>query len=503
MIRKNVQSSPRPRSIIIPTRKGDNIHTNIQVPVGKRKRLKLTHIFLFFVTLVLFCSLLAVALLHSHLGNTAPAPRGIHSSTFTSTSADKSKPKLVLHVGPRKTATTSIQQSMLYTELTKRHHNIPSPDNDKIDEMFKKDNYTIVWHGWSATEQISEQCFQKLHPDPSKDKCDYTLWNQLLAKYDDAYQNGSHVLQSEEAFSIIPRTEEVKKILQKLKEKWDVHIILVHRTLDSWIPSMFTEYRLPGVYRKTNRIWKKWDYIEPRQLTFPQWFDMMWPTLDTVEGDPLGTKEWFEEIFGSQSVHVMEMTLPDQKDVTLRFVCDTLDEISEAPNACKFFTKRKKRIGKRNQGQILPLNEDLIMMKGWHKYLSSKLHHMYPDDDNGPGIYYNMIDGKRTRMKICQIIERHQAALKFIDYMSSKNLTFEKDMPRVCMNDEMTAKLANRTYYSDKTMALSPRSYDEIYNSIKGNFKFCSVDVEKVVPMFKDWFLSDALKSSSCEEESK
>jgi len=398
------------------------------------------------------------------------------------------KPKLVLHVGPRKTATTSIQMGVLYMDQTKRNMKRPSPLQDLADSFFLMDNYKIVWHGWAATEKIVTECFQKLDPDPVKDECNHDIWNDLIEKFDAVYEQGHNVLISEEAFSIVPRTKEVKQLLQKLKEKWDVHILIVHRPLDSWLQSMFVEYRLPGIYRKQLRIWKKWDFVEPRQETFPQWFEMVWSKLDNVEGDPIGTMKWYEEIFGSEAIHVMEMVIPNQPDITARFICDTLSEISEAPKACEYFTKIQHKMQKRNHGSILSLNEDLLVMKLWNEVLQRKTKHPYTKEIKK--VWFTRMNKTEDITRQCHVLGRHEATLKLIDYMSSKNLTFAHDLPSVCLNDEQMTLIANRTFYTDKVMGMNPRSYDEIFYSIKNNFNLCSVDAEKAVSMFKDWFLS-------------
>jgi len=478
---------------------------------GKKQRLKLTHIVVAFLILALVPSFLIICSFHqdqpynitlenhmrnsvttSVIGSSLPSfstSKSIHKNEISI--QNKTKPKLVLHVGPRKTATTTIQMGVLYMEQTHRVAGVPTPKQDAVDSFFLADNYKIVWHGWEATERIIIECFQKLDPDSAKDECNHDLWNDVLAKFDAAYDQGHNVIMSEEAFSIVPRTEEVKQLLQKLKDKWDVHILIVHRPLDSWLPSMYAEYRLKGLFKKgSSESWWLWNFRDPRQLTFPEWFEMAWPKLDDVEGDPIGTMKWYEEIFGSEAIHVMEMVIPNQPDITVRFVCDALSEISEAPRACEYFTQNQHKIMKRNSASILPLNEDLLVMKLWNKVLRGQL--KYPYSEEVKKAWFKKMNKQEEKVQKCHIVERHEASLKLIDYMSSKNLTFEHDLPSVCLNDEQMTLIANRTFYTDKVMGMNPRSYDEILHSVQNSLKLCSVDAgaEKTISMFQDWFLS-------------
>jgi len=400
------------------------------------------------------------------------------------------KPKLVLHVGPRKTATTSIQMGVLYMEQTKRFAGMASPKQDLMDKVFLMNNYKIIYHGWAASERIVLECFHKLDPDPAKDECNYDLWNDLIAKFDEAYDQGRNVLMSEEAFSIVPHTHEVKELFQKLKEKWDVHIIIVHRPLEAWFPSMYAEYRIRGMYNKQNKHWLHYtsEDPKPKEETLPEWFDMVWPKIDDVEADPIGTIKWYEELFGSQAIHLQEMFIPNQPDITVRFVCDALSEISEVPRACEHVKRRAQKTLSRNSAAILPLNEDLVILKVSNKMFGGKTKHAYPEEIKHEWFKRNNLTYEYSER--CHNYERHEATLLFRELLSSKNLTFEKDLPSVCLNEEQINMLANRTFYTDKMMSLNPRSYDDIIHSIKNNYKFCNVDAEKVMVMFKDWFKS-------------
>eukprot|EP00751_Fragilariopsis_kerguelensis_P004212 CAMPEP_0170811390 /NCGR_PEP_ID=MMETSP0733-20121128/35232_1 /TAXON_ID=186038 /ORGANISM="Fragilariopsis kerguelensis, Strain L26-C5" /LENGTH=200 /DNA_ID=CAMNT_0011167543 /DNA_START=179 /DNA_END=778 /DNA_ORIENTATION=- len=155
------------------------------------------------------------------------------------------KPKLVLHVGPQKTATTTIQMGVL---------------GPKLLAPLETDNYKVINFGWSDFENLDINCLQKLPMgiqvedrekiDDNKNKCDISLWNKLLNLYDQANDNngGMNVIHSNEYFSNVPRNKEVKELFRSLLEKWDVHVIMVYRTLDTWYPSMYAEFRTKGMF---------------------------------------------------------------------------------------------------------------------------------------------------------------------------------------------------------------------------------------------------------------
>ncbi len=130
---------------------------------------------------------------------------------------DSNKPKLFLHVGPRKTATTTIQISVL------RSPDYVSP------VLAGKDNIVNIDYDWSAGVALAEQCMDLLPDD-----CDMDHWHAFVIRLDNAYEKKQNVIVSNEALSLIQGNEHTKKLMLTLTEKWDVRIIIAYRSIETW-----------------------------------------------------------------------------------------------------------------------------------------------------------------------------------------------------------------------------------------------------------------------------
>jgi len=374
------------------------------------------------------------------------------------------KPKLVLHVGPQKTATTTIQMGVL------GHRKLQAP--------LETDNYKVINFGWSDFENLDINCLQKLPMgiqvedrkkiDDNKNKCDISLWNKLLNLYDQANDNngGMNVIHSNEYFSNVPRNKEVKELFRSLLEKWDVHVIMVYRTLDTWYPSMYAEFRTKGMFKKQkNKVWRRYFYENTRQITFPEWFEMTWKDVDTTFGDPLGTKMFYEDVFGKERVKIIDMFSSDKVDIIYRFVCKHIP--GGAPNTCKHLKNMKKKLIDRNKSEDLLINEDLIAVSAIQFFRSEAY-----------------LQRKMEKIWKCSMPGRHQATLDIqnkVEEMSLGNSSFI--LPRVSLTFEQIERLINRTYVSDK-MASQPRSIEQIKVDIRNKIdKYSSVNTTAVLEM--------------------
>jgi len=76
------------------------------------------------------------------------------------------KPRLVLHVGPMKTGTTTLQTGIIY--------------NPRYNDLLQSDNYQKVEFHYLKMHKVRDHCFQK-----GPDECDYSSWNELVQVFDD------------------------------------------------------------------------------------------------------------------------------------------------------------------------------------------------------------------------------------------------------------------------------------------------------------------------------
>ena len=129
------------------------------------------------------------------------------------------KPKLVLHVGPLKTGSTSVQLNVIRSK--------------RFRPLLHSDNYQeIVGFEYDKFDQLLKKCLLK-----GSDHCDYQPFRDMEKLYKDAYYNAMtraenatdmrplYTLHTDEDFSILPRDEFTLGLLQKLFQQWDVLVV--------------------------------------------------------------------------------------------------------------------------------------------------------------------------------------------------------------------------------------------------------------------------------------
>lgn len=177
----------------------------------KRKGIKIkpnVALYLFFATMgiLLFLSTKLMMILHQSqnsidVESTKKITMKV-SESDRSTQVTSQKPKLILHVGPRKTATTSIQLSVL------------SLRNNEYSPFLKEDDYEIVNSNWSDVISIIENCFLQLPKN-----CSTIEWDRMVAQLDEIYDKGKNAIITNEAFSLVPKTNEVREMFHSLEDK--------------------------------------------------------------------------------------------------------------------------------------------------------------------------------------------------------------------------------------------------------------------------------------------
>lgn len=192
---------------------------------------------------------------------------------------------------------------------------------------------------------------------------------------------------------------------------------------------------------------------------------MTWVDVDGAFGDPLGTKMFYDEVFGEDKVKVLELVTPDKVGIIYRFTC----AIPGTEHACQALKKLIRPPASRNKSMILPLNEDLIAVRSRLFFPSSEF-------------------VMRKKWK-CDIPGRHIAGLaikKKIEEETNLSVTdaIVEIVPHDCLTSRQFALLVSRTHDSDIAMASEPRSLEQIEEEVsKNSAKFCSVNGTAVMEM--------------------
>lgn len=389
-----------------------------------------------------------------------------------------SKPRLVLHIGPRKTGTTTIQRGVL------------APKNG-LREHLLQDNYEVIDFGYITYRVILQQCLE-LPPD----ECDMSLWDELIGKYQKAYDNGYHAIHSVEMMSKVPKTPFVKSLFQNLTTTWDVQVVIVYRPLDQWFPSMYAQQRKTfEMYKSQGGVWRNWPM--KRDLpnlagSFPHWMESIWNDNDLATiGDPLASQKWWTDVYGSSRVTILDMINPEEEELEVEFVCHGL---VDASNACTEARERgekrrkKDKVVVKNKSDFLMLDHDLLLTAAYERNIlpSSKR--------NVEKVTREKLE-KRLKKAILKdssanstwpiqrgaIIPRHDATMLLEAKLQQLNQTIS-DMPKVCLSPSMQDKLTHRTWLAEQEMDIQPqRTKDQILIDINANAKLCSIDVDTVL----------------------
>jgi len=360
------------------------------------------------------------------------------------------KPKLILHVGPRKTASTTIQHFIFWW-----------PDDSAVANELNEDNFKRINYDWADAHLLVQECILKLPRG-----CDMNEWHRFTSIFDEAYTNKQHVALSNEAFSLIRPTEDAKALLLTLTERWDVRVIIAYRSLGTWYPSMYNEERVQTFHRKKKNSF--WDFSDgdkvskPCNLSFAEYFTDNWKHNSL--GDPLDTLETYQYIFGKDKVKTIMTKRPDEVDITQQFICDSL----EAKLACAK-VKITKIPYRQNMAKRFLVDHDLLVH----------------------GAHRNKILGTNCK--------RHTVTLQLEDHLNELNMTLS-DLPQVCISAQHFDELKKRAWIAETKMSPFPSSwedFDESFTKLKKESTLCSVDVNKVLSNQKwvDFFKGcDSLK---------
>ena len=151
------------------------------------------------------------------------------------------RPKLILHVGPPKTGTTSIQCGL----------------SRFSGELAKMDNYYYM--GTKCPEGSSEYDIQKqTGSEPMKPLFEIYAYipthrdlpSHVAEKLDLHHRQKHNIIISAEKFSILDDSEKTLSHMQSLfpPDKWDIQVIVTYRRYYEWIPSIWYQ-KFVGKYR--------------------------------------------------------------------------------------------------------------------------------------------------------------------------------------------------------------------------------------------------------------
>ena len=418
------------------------------------------------------------------------------------------KPKLFLHVGPRKTATSTMQLTY-FRPRDKNWNSTLKKNNNIYKSAVTADNLYVFHFDWTSIISIITDCFQPLtmmssvaastDNDNQTAVCD--TWDMLMGeKLDEVHKMGMNVIISNEGFSLVPkkRNRVISGMFRKLQEKWDVTVFVTYRPLETWYYSIYQEQRAQGMYRRGTKNWRRFNFEYPFDITIPDWFDLYWGGPNQSElrkrfvirgntsglglGEPLETKELYESIFGRDRVKTIMLysSKDDKRDFAERFICD---DLLNAKNACNLTRVVGPPIAQR-KGDEFDFDEDLLLMRAKRAKIIPTYNRVY---------YYRFG---------CHYTQRHDAVERLKKKMTELE-TDILDLPRLCLSSERLEELKRRSWDAEMAMAEPPRSREEFERDFnKASKRYCTLDPDKALDV--DWvrpYLGSEAFLRNCQDE--
>ncbi|GAX12596.1 hypothetical protein FisN_13Lh056 [Fistulifera solaris] len=361
----------------------------------------------------------------------------LYTTIHNTTTTYATKPHLVIHIGPEKTASTTLQKDFFYKF---RKH------------TFKADNYIYLgrYTFLRALQEVLLYCPYKLREKPK-----HPCYQRFLRLLDDERWRGKNILLSEEVYSkAIWDLEAVERVQQDfmpfLQERWDVSVVAVYRRFHEWLISA----RKQRDYELRER--QLWPHEGGEALD--SWNEVMLLRKHERFGLrshylPDDLAQWYDL---NVSVTVLNMHHPTQK-ITEQFVCDALPH---ATTSCEYYRTQGREIHA-NARSGLEYFFDNIVYAAAEKGIFDTTNVMRHD------IVYNL---------------------------TNLNMTIT-NMPLICPSAKELEELLQESIHWEQYYAPEYADIDAVkasFEKLVQSNQFCRVDTDRLLEGMTDW--SDVLK---------
>jgi len=346
----------------------------------------------------------------------------------------KPKPKLILHVGPQKTASTTIQDLISY----------------HVRSALLEENYTVVEFNFRRLKRLTKNCFLN---SPGERDC--AIWDSLVDSFDNLQGGSNSFILSNEELANMPINNVTTPLWQNLLDKLDIQVLIFYRPFHQWIYSMYAQHRKNLMYRSGGDVWIEWFGRQEEVRNFPEWLEDHLSSNLVDLRDTIAVKNSFEELFGSDRVHVLDMMAPH--GVEIEFLGNDIVNAVQARDVVERGEKQYTRYSHvKNPASSFVLDRmdiDHIIVEGHRQHV-----------------------GDLGRYKL-----RKTSRIKFEGKLKEWNMT-TADLPRVCPSQEQENWLWDRTIYLQRLFSRYPLPEEELRREFSINRKkWCGVDALAVL----------------------
>lgn len=351
----------------------------------------------------------------------------------------QTKPKLVLHVGPMKTGTSSLQADLDWL----------------MGDYLEKDNWFYI---------RSDHPMEFIPQDDPE-----TFAQQFKSEADQLLSLRKNIIRSREQYSAFFSDHPVlyERLGELLRPDWDLTIVAGYRPYHEWLVSfwyqcMRMEYSDPNLpEERSQNVWRMHDTsIRSGRL---YWVEPILPNFHQFWKDKPRYTDSIVEYAAAAQLPVQIFDIHDPKGSRSAFLCD----IVEAPHACRHslqidMDNPPKRV---NRSNLKEVQYDAIALGA---------------------VAQGMVDEHKFRRDeiIDALVERQEVEL---------NLTV-MDFPLLCPEQSVLEELRNYTLTMDR-VCMADRYQDSADRAAQllSNFdravekkKYCRVDVDTILRQ-RDW----------------
>lgn len=303
---------------------------------------------------------------------------------------------------------------------------------------------------------------------PDESNCG--LWRKLMSYFEQVREADNNAILSVETLSRLPVNDMTMSLWRSLLNQWDVEIFLYYRPFDQWVQSLYIQNRKGFMYKSSHSRFNEEFSEGNKERSFPDWFQEHRDSNFEAMRDTLSTQIYFDNIFGSNRVHVLDMLAPDGLESEL--FCNN---ILNAVYGCKTIRSEMKKIRhKKNQNGSAfitsKLDTDLIIVEAHRQNLGD--------------------------LGSLRATSREKIDAKLIEW----NMT-TADLPKVCVSQEQESWLWNRTLYSNRMFSHNPLPDDKLQTEFAiSRKKYCSVDTYAVLQnsTWREYLSSCEFKKNGC-----
>ena len=334
----------------------------------------------------------------------------------------------VFDIGPQKTGSTSIQTLLI--------------KDNKVIEALQKDNYSIFHFGFRDIKTLLHYCFIT--------KTDCGKWDTLLSQLNDTHMKNNSVIWSSEELVNVPMNNFTIPMWRNLLDRWDVQILVFYRPFHKWIYSSYVQDRKSLMYRSGSDKWIEHFGQSDKVKDFPEWLEDHIKSNSKHLRDTMAVKASFEEVYGSNRVHVLDMMAPH--GVEIEFLGNDIVNAIQAQEEVK---KETQKVWNSALIEVLErMDTDRIIVEAHRQNLANFGAHL----------------GRRNTRRI--ILE---AKLK------EWNMT-TADLPTVCVSKQQEDWLWNRTLHAQRMLSRYPIPEEELRSHFAvDRKKWCSVDARAML----------------------